>query len=407
MKKLCNVLLCLALLFCALPTAAAASLDTADIQVQGDTISIGKNQDSVLSALHAKGKTAKIAVPYAKADVYVLKDQAQIVPHNWDKAGYLQFEVPGAGTYVIHQGLPPTLDEQLQEDKQNIAILEDQILNANHSVADGTTIHANGNQIKSSSGTKALTSSGQLTIRNLKGSVDLMLGPDDRVGFHHDGTVSITAAMDYNAAGDPVGYGHVTVTSLIGGNSVTYTYFLVPGESLSIIDGKVSGYSTFSPADAAATHPNYRISYTDHKNTHQLGSQGQIQAHCNGLYSYYTSITLTREGTSTPILLAKKAAEGSIYGSSGIRVENGSTILTLNATYLNALAEGSHTLTFHYNDGASTQSTLRIYKSQSAAQADPSNPKTGDSVILPATTLLVSGCLLVALLKKRLSAPRS
>lgn len=67
--------------------------------------------------------------------------------------------------------------------------------------------------------------------------------------------------------------------------------------------------------------------------------------------------------------------DGKTVDTSNYTVKSGSTIATLNASYLNTLSTGTHTLTFVYNDGnVSTNFTV--------ANTTSNNPKTGDNIII-------------------------
>ena len=92
-NKLFHILLCLLLVLSLVPAAAAATLDTADFQISGNTVIIGSGNAAVLEELDSQEKTVKIAVPYTQAEVFVVKDGTSIVPHNWAKTGFIQFEV--------------------------------------------------------------------------------------------------------------------------------------------------------------------------------------------------------------------------------------------------------------------------------------------------------------------------
>ena len=108
MRKWINSVLCLLVVFFCCATAEASALDTANLTVSGNTVTIGAEEDTVLKALHQAGKTAKIAVPFERQETLsVAKDGSEIVaaePEWLEKDGvsYIRFPVTGAGQYLIY-----------------------------------------------------------------------------------------------------------------------------------------------------------------------------------------------------------------------------------------------------------------------------------------------------------------
>ena len=275
-NKLFSILLCLVLMLFLVPSVAATTLDTADLEIKDNTVTIGLGNDAVLKELDRQGRTAKIAVPYTEADVYVLKDNATVVPHNWNKTGYIQFAVPGAGSYVITAGTLGTIEEQfsqLSDTKKDVVLSSDtNTLTADTVLKDGTVIHANNTTIQGSGAGKTLTAQGSLWIEEINGVADIRLDTGDKIVFDAEGNAAVLPGQDIR-----VGYGSFRVTQIIQGKEVTYTYFLVAGESLTISkDGKISGNKVFAPANADAVLPPYEIHYEDHNNSHVKGNSGSI-----------------------------------------------------------------------------------------------------------------------------------
>lgn len=371
-KKLFSCFLCLSLILMLVPSVAAATLDTADLQIKGNTVIIGSGNDAVLKALDSQGRTAKIAVPYTQAEVYVVKDNTIVVAHSWDKTGYIQFEVPGAGTYVITEGTLETLEEQLEADEENIILVSDEnMLTRDHSVKDGTVIHANGNRIQSETKENTLTAEGSLKIRNINGTEEIHLGTGGSITFDAEGNVVVKPDHDRG-----VGYGSIQVTTQVNGKAVTRTYFLVEGEQLVISqNGKISGNHVFASGDENAKTPEYQIEYKTHDNVHVKGESGEIEARCNGLFDYYTSVTLTPAKSTKAQLLAEKK-NGEDITISDVKISEGSTVLTMKSKYLNTLDTGTYTLTFRFADGGAASAALQI--KQKASVPDITNPKTGD-----------------------------
>ena len=113
-KHILNILLCLLLVLSLSAVAAAATLDTTNLTINGNTVVIGEEEDEVLAALHENGRTAKLAIPFAYTaeNLYVVKDGAEVVtttPEWNDSYDMLRFPVTGAGTYEIRTGVPETV----------------------------------------------------------------------------------------------------------------------------------------------------------------------------------------------------------------------------------------------------------------------------------------------------------
>ncbi|MBP3683335.1 MAG: hypothetical protein J6J12_00015, partial [Oscillospiraceae bacterium] len=81
-------------------------------------------------------------------------------------------------------------------------------------------------------------------------------------------------------------------------------------------------------------------------------------------------------------------------------VKKGSTIITLSNSVLRKLDTGKHTLTLLGKDGNNAECNFYVSPNY---YGDESNPKTGDSIFMPAMILLTSASALAVLLlnKKR------
>ena len=93
--------------------------------------------------------------------------------------------------------------------------------------------------------------------------------------------------------------------------------------------------------------------------------------------------------------------DGKVIDPSNYTVKEGSTIVTLKASYLQSLSTGKHTIQFVYTDGETDgEDTFRIYNSGS-------NPSTGDSMDLVffssimLTSLLCMAALMLFAFRKR------
>lgn len=421
-RTLIHIVLCLSLILCLATGASASTLDTTAITIEGNTVTVAASSNEVLTALHSAGKTARLAVPTdfeTGATVHVMKDETTVVAHSWVD-GMVQFEVPGAGVYKILAGEAPeppatdptepsteptepstaptepevpALDEVLENipaDNTTVTLAGDSELNKSCNVAPGTVIEVGGNSIKAPSGkSSTLTADGAFTLKEINGVKEIRLDKGDSITFSANGSAVITAAMDYNRAGQPVGYGKFQITTMSSGTPITRTYFLAAGETVTVLyNGTVSSRGAFAPGNADAQTPVYQIVFDSHNNSHRLNSGKNIVVRCNGLYEYYTGIYLIRQGSSTETLLASRENGRDVLHVSGIGVSRSSTALTLTNSYLNTLPTGTHTLRFYYNDGSYAES--KIHVNNIIHVADKTNPKTGDSSLIAAPVLFFS-----------------
>ena len=141
------------------------------------------------------------------------------------------------------------------------------------------------------------------------------------------------------------------------------------------------------------------------ESSYTLESGTDITVKCNGTFTNFKELQL----------------DGTKIDSSNYTVVSGSTVATLKASYLDTLSEGNHTLTFVYNDGRTADATLKIAKATTTNNEENNNntetntnegttnndttttteqgttsnktsssPKTGDSIMLWISLLLVS-----------------
>lgn len=111
--------------------------------------------------------------------------------------------------------------------------------------------------------------------------------------------------------------------------------------------------------------------------TFTKGSSAGLTFTANGAYSKFTGIEV--DG---------KAVDADCYTA-----ENGSTIITLKAEYLETLAAGEHTLTVLYTDGKATGTFTVAEKPAEVVDDDTESPQTGDdsNIALWIALLLASG----------------
>ena len=114
--------------------------------------------------------------------------------------------------------------------------------------------------------------------------------------------------------------------------------------------------------------------------TFTKGSSAGLTFAANGAYSKFTGIEV--DG---------KAVDADCYTA-----ENGSTIITLKAEYLETLAAGKHTLTVLYTDGKATGTFTVTEKPAEVVDDDTESPQTGDdsNIVLWITVMLAAGTAL-------------
>ncbi|MCQ2504895.1 MAG: hypothetical protein MJ103_06655, partial [Saccharofermentans sp.] len=61
------------------------------------------------------------------------------------------------------------------------------------------------------------------------------------------------------------------------------------------------------------------------------------------------------------------SVDGQLIDPSNYTAVSGSVIVTLNASYLNTLATGTHTISIHFNDGDSVTTTFTVTTAAAAA----------------------------------------
>lgn len=408
-KHILNLVLCLALVLALGVNASAATLNTANLRIEGSRVTVGSSENEALAALHSSGRTAKLAIPYAytNSNYYVEKDGIVVTASAEKADGYIRFPVPGAGVYEIKEGTPATLDEQLSNqtgtDNTVVPLPNDGLNSSYPAVKDGTVIIANG-PIKGVGGTQSLSAEGSLVIKGLNGSTEIELSGGDRISFDTNGNATVTTAENKNKDGKTVGYGSFCLTGVNAqGTSYTKTYFLVKAdgeteEETFVIktDGTVEFKGVLDPVDGKKDVPDYRLGFQNYDNSYQQGNTETIVAECNGLFDHFVTITLTLQNSGEAKLLASRVDGNVVKHATGVNVEKGSTKLTLENSYLNTLPAGDHTLTFTYDDAGYKTGTLKVVKEASAAVVDPTNPKTGDNIFLFWNSMLLTGCALAA-----------
>ena len=103
-----------------------------------------------------------------------------------------------------------------------------------------------------------------------------------------------------------------------------------------------------------------------------------IESGANQTYTIDSNVDVVIKASGTKANLSKIQIDGTDLDTANYNTEEGSTILTLKASYLNTLSEGDHTVKFVYNDG-DVSTNLKVVKNSSTGgntggNTDPSNP---------------------------------
>jgi uncharacterized repeat protein (TIGR02543 family) len=149
--------------------------------------------------------------------------------------------------------------------------------------------------------------------------------------------------------GDRFNPENMVVTAIYNdGSTKTVTeYMISPNRALSLLDTKVTiSYAedgvTRTVSQPVAVHGALTIE-AGAGGTHKQGDDGALTITCTGVLDQLTAIKV----------------EGAVLDQSNYTTENGSTILTLKASYLNTLSVGTYNLEFDYTYG-SASSTFKI-----------------------------------------------
>ena len=187
----------------------------------------------------------------------------------------------------------------------------------------------------------------------------------------------------------------VTVTSqdktLMEGRdyAVEYVNNMLPGIGTVIVRGIATASSTLgytgevtmtftitaaeteAPSESQHTEPSepvqpgYKITKGDGASWFQ-GSTAGLSFTADGKFEDFTGVSVN----------------GKLLDKANYSAKSGSTIVLLKNAYLKTLDTGKYTITLHFEDG-NAEGTFHI-------EAENANPKTGDTILLPAAILLLS-----------------
>ena len=148
----------------------------------------------------------------------------------------------------------------------------------------------------------------------------------------------------------------------------TFTYTIqipVPKYDVTVTNG--SGTGQYEPGSPATPNTTYQI-IDGAKSSWTLGSREGLTIRGNGDFDKFTGVKV----------------DGRLLDQSNYTAKEGSTIITLKASYLNALAAGDHTVEILWTDGsAGTTVTINASTSKDSALSGGTNtkddvPDTGD-----------------------------
>lgn len=135
-----------------------------------------------------------------------------------------------------------------------------------------------------------------------------------------------------------------------------------------------------------------------------------IEEGANQTYTIDSNVDVIIKASGDKANLTSIKVDGTVLDKANYDVVNGSTILTLKASYLNTLSEGDHSVEFVYNDG-SVKTNLKVVKNSSTGgntggNTNPTNPsgnntegstnnnsnspQTSDNIMINIITLLLS-----------------
>lgn len=357
-------------------------------EMNGNIIVMGKFNGVLNQAVFAKDPTK-----FCEKGYYGVKNGDY-----WYVAEYDYMIVNGSKEYVsdlgniidttLNGGSDSLLDITLEKGNATIT--------GEHAVMNGQELLLITEENKVTGG-GSVTSEKKMTVNVNKGAVETELPDGGKITFHSD---SITYAPRYVSEN---GYGRVIVTKA-GESKATY-YYLDKGASLTVTDnGKVSVTGKYILGDKDEPYYTISISQDGHyDNRHYLGKDGDMTITCNGFYGSVDQIWITGEeyGEGRALPVFEKGA-----AVNGFKVVEGSTIVTLSEEYLDSLEEGDYKINFKYKDHDNGEYISQVFKirTKSSGNADTTNPKTGDTILMPMFVMTISAAALAVLLidkKKR------
>lgn len=214
--------------------------------------------------------------------------------------------------------------------------------------------------------------------------IDVVLGPGDKAVFGSDGTVTITAAENKNTSGQGVGYGEVLLTAqTTSGSTSSIMYFLGEEATLKVNpNGSLATTGQVITAAPNATKPTYYITQVDDgtnvTSNFVYGSSKTLTFSSNGFFEGFVKVSVDGRELATTAYTAKA----------------GSTIVTLNNSYLKTLTKGQHTLTMYFLDEQTASANFYVV----SASKPIWNPQTGDMIMTSVIVMAVAAASLAALL---------
>ena len=265
-------------------------------------------------------------------------------------------------------------------------------------VVDGEKQHyASGTETLEVSGAASVGSPEHKTVVTVNNGADITIEP----------TGAKTFAPAYLVE---KGWAYAVVTTTDANNRTTTThYFLDNGGAITVgKDGKVTvtGEYITGKLENGQIVPDYTLGFTQndlYDSTHYRGKDPDMVITCNGFFGSIDKIEIIREDIGYSQMVYEKGA-----AVSGFTVVKGSTKVTLPKAYLNGLSQGEYEIHFLYRDGVTEIGTFKVVKvvktdSGSGGTPDRTNPKTGDTIFVPAFVMISTAAALAVLVigKKR------
>lgn len=409
-RKFLNILLCLLLVLSLAPGAMAATLDTAGVAVDNTpdnkTIVTISGDDTVLKALDAEGKTAKIAV---KTDfeedtaVYVLlldDGEGQLMEDAWVTKGeekLVQFTVPMAGTYEIYAGNPPAIsvEEPVLELSETSYTYDGTAKEPAVTVKNGTTvIPASEYTVSYSGNVNAGTATVTVTDREggryqlSESTATFTIAPHQLSWFVGE----LSAGKDEGQTGEASVTGTLGLSGIVSGETVSFTHGALVTSGFTATEPGTYNVAVV-PAEGSWSFPENSNYLFPAGNPTITATVRKVQADPAeyaikvdaGRHGRVTVSHSSAESGTTVTITVKPDSD---YKLKSLRVEDAKG----GEVKLTDLGKGKYSFTMPAKDVTIEASFKRNWR----AWLD--NPKTGDPIMAAAAVMLLSAASLTVMI---------